>query len=140
VRTRLSPAHLRQLEALRKAYAREVPGKVRAIREAGAALPLRGWEREALDQVFVLAHRLSGSAAIFGFEPLRQAALALEDLLLQVKELPQPTVAWEGRLATLLKGLTAALPAPPVRKARAGRRRSPARPKRRPRPRSRSAR
>ncbi len=131
MRTRLSPAHRRQLEALRRTYAREVPRKVEALRAAGAALPLRGWEREALDGVYVLAHRLSGSAAMFGFEPLRQAALALEELLLEVKERPQPTVAWEGRLASLLKGLTETLPAPPARRARGRTSRALTHPKRR---------
>ena len=67
-----------RLEALRRAYARDLPARVRAIVEATAREP---WDREKLQSLHHLVHRLTGSAAIYGFTGLSRAASALEALV-----------------------------------------------------------
>jgi chemotaxis protein histidine kinase CheA len=137
MKSRLSPAHRQQLEALRQAYAQELPQKVQAVADAVASLPARGWDPEAFEAAYVLVHRLTGSSATFGFEPLRQAAAPLEALLLEAKERPELTGVVEARLTVLLAGLRDAL-SPPSPAGRAGRsqRRAPPKARRRRPPRS----
>jgi HPt (histidine-containing phosphotransfer) domain-containing protein len=67
-----------RLEALRRAYLKGLPAKVRAIGEAAAREP---WDREKLQSLHHLVHRLTGSAAIYGFSGLSRAASALEALV-----------------------------------------------------------
>ncbi|HXB56294.1 MAG TPA: Hpt domain-containing protein [Vicinamibacteria bacterium] len=120
MRSRLSPTHRRQLEVLRRAYTRELPQKVQALADAVTSLPARGWDEEAFEAAYVLVHRLTGSSATFGFEPIRRAAATLEDLLLEVKERPARKEAVAGRFADLLAGLRDALSSVPPA-GRAGR-------------------
>jgi chemotaxis protein histidine kinase CheA len=132
MKSRLSAAHRQQLEALRQAYARELPQKVQAVTDAVASLPAGGWDPEAFEAAYVLVHRLSGSSAIFGFEPIRQAAATLEALLLEAKERPQLTGVVEARLGARLAGLRDALAAPsPAGRAGRSHRRGPPRARRR---------
>jgi HPt (histidine-containing phosphotransfer) domain-containing protein len=139
MKSRLSPAHRQQLEALRQAYARELPQKVQAVADAVASLPAGGWDTEAFEAAYVLVHRLTGSSATFGFEPIRQAAATLEALLLEAKERPELIGVAEARLTALLAGLRDALsaPSPP---GRAGPSQRPAPPKARSRRHTRPAR
>ena len=65
-----------RLEALRRAYLRDLPAKVRAIGKATASR--EPWDREKLESLHHLVHRLTGSAAIYGFSGLSRAASALE--------------------------------------------------------------
>jgi chemotaxis protein histidine kinase CheA len=139
MKSRLSPAHRQQLEALRQAYAQELPQKVQAVADAVTSLPTGGWEPEAFEAAYVLVHRLTGSSATFGFEPIRQAAATLEALLLEAKDRPELTGVVEARLTAVLASLRDALSAPsPAGRAGRGQRRGP--PKARRRPLTRSAR
>jgi chemotaxis protein histidine kinase CheA len=139
MKSRLSPAHRRKLEALRQTYAQELPQKVRAVADAVASLPAGGWDTEAFEAAYVLVHRLTGSSATFGFEPIRQAAATLEALLLEAKERPELRRVTEPRLTALLAALRDALsaPSPP---GRAGPSPRPAPPKARSRRHTRPAR
>jgi chemotaxis protein histidine kinase CheA len=127
MKTRLSPSHRRQLEVLRQAYARELPQKVQAVAEAVASLPVRGWDGEAFEAAYLLVHRLTGSSATFGFEPIRRAATTLEELLLEAKGRPALTEGAEGRFGDLLASLRDALSAatPAARRGRSQRRAPP---------------
>jgi HPt (histidine-containing phosphotransfer) domain-containing protein len=68
-----------RLESLRRAYTRDLPARVRAIGEAAASL--EPGDREKLQSLHHLVHRLTGSAAIYGFTGLSRAASALEALV-----------------------------------------------------------
>jgi HPt (histidine-containing phosphotransfer) domain-containing protein len=73
-------AYSAQLEALRAVYAADLPEKGRAI-VAAAGIAAEGWDPGDLDSLYRLAHRLAGSAAIYGFPGVTRTASALEDFL-----------------------------------------------------------
>ncbi|SRR5712691_760130 len=77
--SRLTAGHRERLESLRRAYVEELPEKVRAIGKAAASL--QPGDREKLQAFHHLVHRLTGSAAIYGFTGLSRAASALEALV-----------------------------------------------------------
>ena len=80
--TRLTEAQRAQLEALRQAYRAELPAKLGLIGGAVEALHA-GWERAQLQALYDLIHKLTGSAAIYGFRDISRAAGALESWALQ---------------------------------------------------------
>jgi chemotaxis protein histidine kinase CheA len=82
-----------RLAALRIAYAEHLPERVRAIEAAAAAL--RPGDGEAIRALYHLVHRLTGSAAIYGFGPLSRASAALEEVLLP---------AWTGEHSSKVDG------------------------------------
>ena len=68
-----------RLEALRRDYAADLPARVRAIAKAAASL--EPGSREKLQALHHLVHRLTGSAAIYGFTGVSRAASAVEALV-----------------------------------------------------------
>lgn len=79
---RFTAAQQQQMDRLHRAYLRELPRKLRAIEEAAAPLlETPGRAREALESLYLLVHRLTGSAAVYGLGDLSRAAAALEDAL-----------------------------------------------------------
>lgn len=78
----LTPAQRQQLEALRQAYAAELPEKVTAIAEAATIIGT--WDdRARVQELHQLVHRLAGSSAIWGFAAIGRAAAELEEFLLR---------------------------------------------------------
>jgi chemotaxis protein histidine kinase CheA len=76
---RLKANQRRELRALRQAFGRQLPDRVRAIEKAlDDTETAAGIDRESADVVFQLAHRLCGSAAIYGYRRVHDAACALE--------------------------------------------------------------
>lgn len=75
-----SPAHLqRELRGLQRAFLSQLPDRVAAIETAlDEALLAAGIDRERLDALFHLAHRLCGSAGIYGYPAVHEAAGAVE--------------------------------------------------------------
>jgi CheY-like chemotaxis protein len=63
--------------ALRAAYAAELPERVRAIEDAAASLRDHGWDGQVAASVYEMAHRLAGSAAIYGFPAVSAAAMRI---------------------------------------------------------------
>jgi HPt (histidine-containing phosphotransfer) domain-containing protein len=87
MKSRLSPAQQREaLEGLRRAYEQELPAKIEAIARAVPDSQAEGYDAAALDGFYHLAHRLAGSAAIYGFEEVRRAAAGLEALAMSAIE------------------------------------------------------
>ena len=81
--TRLTEAQRAQLEALRQSYRAELPAKLGLIGGAVHTLHAGGWEKEHLEALYDLIHKLTGSAAIYGFGSISRAAGDLESWALQ---------------------------------------------------------
>jgi HPt (histidine-containing phosphotransfer) domain-containing protein len=99
-----------ELAELRARYRQEIPGKIAAVKEAAAALG-SGHDRQGLEALHVLAHRLVGSAAIYGFAAASEAAAALEASVVEALEGPAPP-GWTQRLQTLVAALERAAAEP----------------------------
>jgi HPt (histidine-containing phosphotransfer) domain-containing protein len=67
-----------ELAALRAAYARELPGKARAVAAATRAVVD---DPKKAEEATAVAHRLRGTAGAYGFPAISQAAAAIEDAL-----------------------------------------------------------
>ena len=81
--TRLTEAQRAQLEALRQSYRAELPAKLGLIGGAVHTLHAGGWEKEHLEALYDLIHKLTGSAAIYGFGDISRAAGDLESWALE---------------------------------------------------------
>jgi HPt (histidine-containing phosphotransfer) domain-containing protein len=85
----LSAGQRQQLEALRQAYAAELPEKVTAI--SHMATVMGNWnDRATVRELHHLVHRLAGSSAIWGFAAIGNAAAELEEVLLSALEENRP--------------------------------------------------
>jgi HPt (histidine-containing phosphotransfer) domain-containing protein len=80
--TRLTEAQREQLEALRQLYRAELPGKLGLIGGAVDAVH-GGWEKAHLEALYDHIHKLTGSAAIYGFGEISRAAGDIESWALQ---------------------------------------------------------
>jgi HPt (histidine-containing phosphotransfer) domain-containing protein len=89
--TRLTEAQREQLEALRQLYRAELPAKLGLIGGAVEALNA-GWEKAHLEALYDLIHKLTGSAAIYGFADISRAAGDLESWALQALDGGLPEV------------------------------------------------
>jgi CheY-like chemotaxis protein len=63
------------LAALRLVYAGELPGRLHAIESAAQSLRDRGFDGAVTDSLYEMAHRLAGSAAIYGFAGVSETAV-----------------------------------------------------------------
>ncbi len=72
--TRLNQSRREVLAALRKLYAEDLPKRLQAIEEAAASLQENGWDPQVAASLYEMAHRLAGSAAIYGFPEVSEAA------------------------------------------------------------------
>jgi len=79
---RLTEAQRAQLEALRQSYRAELPAKLGLIGGAVEAVHVGG-EKAHLQALYDLIHKLTGSAAIYGFGDISRAAGDLESWALQ---------------------------------------------------------
>ncbi|MCU7923148.1 MAG: diguanylate cyclase [Candidatus Thiodiazotropha sp. (ex Dulcina madagascariensis)] len=67
-----------ELQALQQAYAAELPQRLAAIAACWDRLCEQGWERQTLQQMHLLVHRLAGSGSTFGFPGLSETARDIE--------------------------------------------------------------
>jgi chemotaxis protein histidine kinase CheA len=98
-----------RLESLRRDYARDLPARIRAIAEAAASLEPRS--REKLQALHHLVHRLTGSAAIYGFTGVTRAASALEALVYSALTGTAAAAGRDPSLADLVAALESELAA-----------------------------
>ena len=80
---RLTEAQRAQLDALRQAYRAELPDKLGLIGSAVETLHAGGWEKAHLQALYDLIHKLTGSAAIYGFAGISHAAGQMETWALE---------------------------------------------------------
>jgi hypothetical protein len=76
--TRLTEAQRAEFDALRQSYEAELPDKLGLIAGAVDALRAGGWNKSDLQAFYLLIHKLTGSAAIYGFDGISRAAGDLE--------------------------------------------------------------
>jgi DNA-binding response OmpR family regulator len=74
-KARLNEARREDLAALRNQYAAELPERLRAIEAAMRSLRDKGWDPGVSSSLYDMAHRLAGSAAIYGFPEVSEAAV-----------------------------------------------------------------
>jgi len=99
-----------RLSGLRAAYAEHLPERVRAIEEGVSALGTG--DAEALRALYHQVHRLTGSAAVYGFPQLSRASAVLEERLLAAWQGETPAAAEDASsLAPLVAALKQELPA-----------------------------
>jgi len=109
-----------KLKELRNAFSTQLPGKVRQIEEAWAALPREGWDPDQVETVARLLHTLAGTAGTFGFSAVRAAARSMEAALRAGMNKGAPTggaLPGVGEHLAALRGAcgeTAAAPVVPV--------------------------
>ncbi|NTU85129.1 MAG: response regulator, partial [Chloroflexales bacterium] len=101
---------LTQLETV---YHAQLPEKVEQLVAACRLLLGSSWKAEQLPGVHRLAHNLSGSGATFGYHTLSEAAHALEQALLPLRDQPMPpTPEQVGAIARCLSLLQQATLSP----------------------------
>lgn len=106
--TRLNEAQRAELEALRRSYQAELPDKLELITGAVEALLDGGWNKPDLQALYLIVHKVTGSAAIYGFDAISRAAGELETWMLAFADggVPEPR---RGELLPLVRALEDAL-------------------------------
>jgi two-component system, OmpR family, response regulator len=98
--------HRKEFEALARAYAAELTGNVDALQATAAALAKGGWDRPTAESLYRQAHRMAGSAGVYGLERVGLAAGILEDLLKGLLEDPTwPPARSPAELHTVVKAV-----------------------------------
>jgi chemotaxis protein histidine kinase CheA len=110
------------LDALRQSYQAELPGKRGLVAGAVDTLRSGGWGTSDLKALYLLVHKLTGSAAIYGFDGISRAAGDLETWLLAALDRGVPE-SRRGELLALVAAVDEALAA--SGKTRVRRRASP---------------
>ena len=110
---RLTEAQRAQLEALRQSYRAELPAKLALIGGAVEALHAGG-DKAHLQALYDLVHKLTGSAAIYGFGDISRAAGDLESWTLQALDGGLPE-ARRPELTVLMSALQEAFTASEAR-------------------------
>jgi chemotaxis protein histidine kinase CheA len=103
---RPTDAQRRAFQALARSYRAQLPAKIEAIGKAAAPFEAGKWDVETLTTVYRLAHSLTGSAAIYGFEEIRLIAEGIEKLLSVALEGQAATAARLAEVAPLLQALS----------------------------------
>jgi DNA-binding response OmpR family regulator len=74
---RLNDARREDLAALRRLYAADLPERLHALEKAATALRSDAADSEVAAALYEMAHRLAGSAAIYGFPSVSGAAMRI---------------------------------------------------------------
>jgi len=106
--SRLNQSRREVLAALRRLYADDLPKRLQAIEEAAASLQENGWDPQVAASLYEMAHRLAGSAAIYGFPEVSEAAqkigrFASQNALRWNNVDPQPLLRLVGALVAAVE-------------------------------------
>jgi len=106
----LTEAQRAELDALRRTYQAELPEKLELIAGAVEALQTGGWDKADLHALYLLIHKLAGSAAIYGFDGISRTAGEIETWILAAPPggVPEPR---RGELLPLVSALQSAFAA-----------------------------
>lgn len=95
-----------ELAQLRTRYRRELPDKIGAVKEAAAAALGAVHDRQEIEALHLLVHRLVGSAAIYGFGAVSEVAATMEAFVVEILEAASPPSGlWRQRLESLVAAL-----------------------------------
>ena len=104
----LGAAFQERLRKLQESYRRGLPAKLERVQSLGTEL-CEEWPTEGFEDLFHLVHKMAGSAATFGYEPLGQAAAKLEDRLRVFRDEDRgPDAAEREQIRALLAEIAAA--------------------------------
>ena len=96
----------REFESLRRLYLEELPQRITAMLAATDVVATRGWDRATVESLYRDAHRLAGSAGLYGLTALGRTAGALEELLKRlVSGSTWPPASAPGELTTFVKAV-----------------------------------
>lgn len=99
----------KELDAMRHAYAAQLPEKIRQVESAWARLGNGSPDPRAAGELLRLAHNLASSGSVFGFHAVSEAAHSLEQSLNHLGETPRaPTPAEHQTLHVHLERLNLA--------------------------------
>ena len=99
-------AHDREFEALRQTYAQELTEKIGAMQTAAITLANAGWDKPAVESIYLLAHRMAGSSGLYRMEALGRAAGALEGIVKRLlSDAMWPPAKSPLELVTLVKAV-----------------------------------
>jgi two-component system OmpR family response regulator len=116
----IPPAYPRNFHDLRGAYESELPERTDAMVALAAALVAGGWHEPTVESLMQMAHRLAGSAGLYGVDGLARAAGILEAMLKRVLEAPRwPPSRPPDDVATLVKAVARCVPGEARRARRA---------------------
>ena len=97
------------LHDLRPLYATELAGKLRSMEAVARTLTAEGWSRPGVEELFVLAHRMAGSAGLFGFHAVAAAAGVLASMLRRrLDDAGWPPARSPAEVMTLVRAVAAA--------------------------------
>jgi HPt (histidine-containing phosphotransfer) domain-containing protein len=107
----LTTAQRRQLAALREDYEAGLEAAVAKVVATATSLGTNGCHRPGLRALRLLAHRLAGSSAVWGFSAVSTVAARLEDLALRASEAsPMPEGEFARQSKRLARRLRRAVP------------------------------
>jgi CheY-like chemotaxis protein len=108
-----------EFQHLRGTYLAELSGRLTAMEDAAAAVVGAGWNRPMCEELLALAHRMRGTAGLFGLDAVARASGVLEDMLkraLDDSRWPPPRSPVE--LVTLVRAIAASAARPRKRSRR----------------------
>jgi HPt (histidine-containing phosphotransfer) domain-containing protein len=99
-------SHQREFEELRRAYLRELPEKIGAMRTAATVVATEGWDRATVESLYHLAHRMAGSSGLYHLSALSRSAGALEGVAKRLLSAPTwPPSASRRELAMMVAAM-----------------------------------
>jgi CheY-like chemotaxis protein len=104
---RIAHAHRKEFEGLRRTYVGQLPEKIEAMRMAAARLAEGGWDRETLESLHLVVHRMAGSSGLYRMSELSRTAGALEEIVKRLlTSATWPPASSPAELTTLVKAVS----------------------------------
>ena len=115
-----------EMAALLRLYEAKLPGKIRTIRVALAALDAHDWAPDKWEAFYLLVHQLAGSAKMYGFDRIGAAAAELEVASIDLRNGAVPATANpRAQLSALVDRLATESARPRLRRAQGSGSREP---------------
>lgn len=97
-------------DALRSRYVAQLPGTLGTMATLADGLVGGGWQRATVESLVNLAHRVAGSAGLYGLDAVSRAAAILEAMLKRHLAGPWPPSRSPAEVATLVRAVAKAAP------------------------------
>ena len=107
----IEEAHRPDLETLRAAYCTDLPATIGGMEALAARLVAGGWRQPIVESLFERAHRMAGTAGMYGLDTVGRSAGILAAELKRLLEDPRwPPSRPAAEVATLVKALARCVP------------------------------